>query len=62
MVWTVTSASITASPSRSLTPIVGRLGDMFGLMDEVERLETSHFETSDLQAGEGPVVIVPAAP
>ncbi len=47
------------------TPRIGFLDDaeeFLGLMEHVERLETPSFETGDLAAADGPVVVVPAAP
>jgi hypothetical protein len=47
------------------TPKIGFLEDaeeFLGLMDRVERLQTPGFETGELPEGEGPLVVVPAAP
>ncbi len=52
-------------PMHYRTPKIGFLEDaeeFLALMDRVERLETPSFETGELPAGDGPVVVVPAAP
>jgi L-ascorbate metabolism protein UlaG (beta-lactamase superfamily) len=52
-------------PMHYRTPKIGFLEDaeeFFGLMDRVERLQTPGFETGELAAGDGPLVVVPAAP
>jgi L-ascorbate metabolism protein UlaG (beta-lactamase superfamily) len=52
-------------PMHYRTPRIGFLEDadeFLGLMDRVERLDEPSFETGDLQAEDGPVVVVPAAP
>lgn len=52
-------------PMHYRTPKIGFLEDaeeFLGLMDRVERLQTPGFETGDLPAADGPVVVVPAAP
>jgi L-ascorbate metabolism protein UlaG (beta-lactamase superfamily) len=52
-------------PMHYRTPRIGFLEteeEFVGLMDRVERLETASFETSELPSGDGPLVVVPAAP
>jgi L-ascorbate metabolism protein UlaG (beta-lactamase superfamily) len=52
-------------PMHYRTPRIGFLEDaeeFLGLMNRVERVQTPAFETSDLPAGDGPLVVVPAAP
>ncbi|MGN6816809.1 MAG: MBL fold metallo-hydrolase [Solirubrobacterales bacterium] len=52
-------------PMHYRTPRIGFLepvDEFLGLMDQVEHLETPHFETSYLSAGGGPLIVVPAAP
>jgi L-ascorbate metabolism protein UlaG (beta-lactamase superfamily) len=52
-------------PMHYRTPKIGFLEDaeeFLGLMDRVERLQTPGFETGELPEGEGPLVVVPAAP
>jgi L-ascorbate metabolism protein UlaG (beta-lactamase superfamily) len=52
-------------PMHYRTPKIGFLEDaeeFLASMDRVERLETPSFETGELPAGDGPVVVVPAAP
>ncbi|MGH2833074.1 MAG: MBL fold metallo-hydrolase, partial [Solirubrobacteraceae bacterium] len=51
-------------PMHYRTPRIGFLDDaeeFLGLMDRVERLQTPSFQTGDLAAGDGPLVVVPAA-
>jgi L-ascorbate metabolism protein UlaG (beta-lactamase superfamily) len=52
-------------PMHYRTPRIGFLEDaeqFLGLMDRVERLDAPSFETGELAAADGPVVVVPAAP
>ncbi len=52
-------------PMHYRTPRIDFLEDaeeFFGLMEHVERLDTPSFETGDLAAADGPLVVVPAAP
>jgi L-ascorbate metabolism protein UlaG (beta-lactamase superfamily) len=52
-------------PMHYRTPKIGFLEDaeeFLGLMDRVERLETASFQTGELADGDGPLVVVPAAP
>jgi L-ascorbate metabolism protein UlaG (beta-lactamase superfamily) len=52
-------------PMHYRTPRIGFLEDaeeFLGLMDRVERLDTPGFETAELAAVDGPVVVAPAAP
>jgi L-ascorbate metabolism protein UlaG (beta-lactamase superfamily) len=52
-------------PMHYRTPRIGFLEtaeEFLGLMPRVERLATPSFETADLSADGGPVVVVPAAP
>ncbi|HEY5262148.1 MAG TPA: MBL fold metallo-hydrolase, partial [Solirubrobacteraceae bacterium] len=52
-------------PMHYRTPRIGFLEteeEFLGLMDRVQRLDAASFDTGELQAGEGPLVVVPAAP
>ncbi len=47
------------------TPRIGFLetaDEFLALAGQVERLESTSFQTSELPASEGPLVVVPAAP
>jgi L-ascorbate metabolism protein UlaG (beta-lactamase superfamily) len=52
-------------PMHYRTPKLGFLEteeEFLGLMERVKRLEETSFETGDLSPGDGPVIVVPAAP
>jgi L-ascorbate metabolism protein UlaG (beta-lactamase superfamily) len=52
-------------PMHYRTPRIGFLEDaeeFLELMPQVERLDVPGFETGELAAADGPVVVVPAAP
>ncbi len=52
-------------PMHYRTPRIGFLetaDEFLGSMDRVQRLDAASFDTNELQAGDGPTVIVPATP
>jgi len=52
-------------PMHYRTPRIGFLDpadEFLGLVDKIERFETTHFETGDLPAADRPLAVLPAAP